>query len=201
MEAHGAAEGRPAGPVLVDGNHRELLRRPLEQRVVVVLHVGRRAEPERSRCRSRTGLARSETSNSDSWVPRRRPSSWRPGRCRAAGHHRRDAGRRSSRSIFSSPATRGSAGSERSIAVKRVHLAEGDHVALVVEEAHGVDALSLAEPAHAAELGERAAALRRAWSRSSGSRSRGRPAHQIGESVLATRSTPSRSDIENWLSR
>ena len=47
--------------------------------------------------------------------------------------------------------------------VQRVDLPEGHHVAACVDEAHGVDALALAEAADAAELLERAAALTRAW--------------------------------------
>ena len=83
--------------------------------------------------------------------------------------------------------------------VERVDLPEGDDVARVADEAHRVDALALAEPADAADLDERAVALRAA---SSGTTRESPPSpHHAGVSVLTTRSTPPNSDSDHWLSR
>ena len=83
--------------------------------------------------------------------------------------------------------------------VERVDLAERDDVAGVADEAHRVDALALAEPADAADLGERRRPLSRSVVRYD-SESPPSP-HHAGVSVLTTRSTPPNSDSDHWLSR
>ena len=84
--------------------------------------------------------------------------------------------------------------------VEGIDLAEGHDVADVVDEAHGIDALALAESTHLAEPGEAVAPAGPAWSRSSDPRFRCRRARSEPR-LLATRSTPPRSDIAHWLSR
>ena len=83
--------------------------------------------------------------------------------------------------------------------VERVDLAERHDVPAVAEEAHGVDPLALAEPGDAADRPQPPVAGRSTLTPLSLCAACG-PRAERRSSVVATRSAPSCSDIENWLS-
>ena len=172
---------------------REPLRRPPQERVVVVLDVARTSLAERRCCSSR-GAAGSETSNSESCVP---------------GRHalRRRVLADPEQLVLADRVQVGGVAEDLQLAdhararrvgeverVERVGLAERDDEAAVADEAHGVDALAAAEPADLPDLHEPARAASRARSRSSRCRS-------PDDVVVAARSMPLCSDSDNWLSR
>ena len=84
--------------------------------------------------------------------------------------------------------------------VQRVDLAERDHVAGVADEADGVDVLAAPEAAHPAHVAQ-AVAVGCEHGDEALAAPTCRPASSHGgDVVLATRRTPSCSDIDHWLS-